>query len=890
MQIKITVRGGRLTKWKGQVASYAPGLVAIMVAANAAPALAFDASYSLTSTPPSVTSATIVDVVNTSASVGGLEAVVTGSTITKTATAGDGAIASGVEANSITASVISNSATKPLDFGINNATGDASNTILASAMTNATNDAFAAITSAQITNAADLTSGSSATLSDNTMSASVALSSAKFTLQGDVAVGYSNSDTGSLNVDTLSTDATASLLIQATQTASDVQNVTATNDPAVNTAFASISGSDIDLTVNDAAANSNDTASVTLDGNKLSASFTGNALTNGIDVQAGGMPTLTGSAGISSLQTASAIGIDASGDAPVVLDSAVISSTSGVGVTIAGDLLSSSVNVTTNALTAAATGNSAANTLALEPGMNLAGQSNYYALATSLAADDVAVDAADLFVSNVQTAADSNFSAVVNGADGIAVTADGTLSSASLVATDNTLDATTKANTTSNILRVEDANNLSGIISNTNAQTFTDGTPDDSLTKASASVTEATLSMTAGTAAGSTIGTSSVDLSSNDVLAAASANSATQQTVLSGNILTANQIEAEVVAGDAATTTLNATGATVGLESGFASGNLQITTGDSGSADPVVSASVAGDGSTITLTAGNATSAVTNSGLSVDTNVLSASAVADTSTQIMSVDANLLAASVAVGNLQKLTGGVLAENTASGVSLGTTGSATGSTLSVDSNLIASGASGNLATNSIYVTAETLDVMGAAIGADADAARTVLSSDLTSADNAISGTAAVSLLNNQSTAPSSTSAIVSSISGATVSDTLSADELTTASTTLSADMNQTTSMARANIATNVLSLDLGNVDMADAFVDSASSTAAAGGTNLALLGSAQENTSAVTSQIDASGTASSVTATMAAGTGAVSGSSVSADSNRVTSLADRKSVV
>jgi len=319
MQIKITVRGGRLTKWKGQVASYAPGLVAIMVAANAAPAFAFDASYLLTSTPPSVTSATLVDGVN-STGLGDLEAVITGSTITKTATAGGGAIASAVESNSVTASVTSNTATKLLDIGINNATGSASNTILAAAMTNAENDAFAAITGAQITNAADLTSGSSAALSDNSMSASVALSSAEFTLQGDVAVGYSNTDGGSLNVDS-STDATASLLIQSTQTASDVQNVTTTNSSGTNTAFASITGSDIDLTVNDTAENDNNTASVTLDGNTLSASFTGNALTNGIDVQAGGMPTLTGSAGISSLQTASAVGIDASGEEPVVLDS-----------------------------------------------------------------------------------------------------------------------------------------------------------------------------------------------------------------------------------------------------------------------------------------------------------------------------------------------------------------------------------------------------------------------------------------------------------------------------------------------------------------------------------------------------------------------------------------
>ena len=102
----------------------------------------------------------------------------------------------------------------------------------------------------------------------------------------------------------------------------------------------------------------------------------------------------------------------------------------------------------------------------------------------------------------------------------------------------------------------------------------------------------------------------------------------------------------------------------------------------------------------------------------------------------------------------------------------------------------------------------------------------------------------------------------SISGATIADTLATAALAATNTQVSADANQITSMARANIATNVLSVDIGNVDMTEAFFESDQSSpavASAGGTNLALLGSAQENTAAVDSSIDAASGASSVTA-------------------------------
>lgn len=906
MQLTFLARGGRLTKWKGRVASIAPGVVAVVVASGGA-ALAAETSYTLgATTAPSVTSAALSDVVNEQ-STAKLQATVTNGTISSVNASGSQQLVSDVASNSVTATVTENSATRSLDLGINNTSGSTSNTVLTSAMQNATNDAYAAIKGTQITNTPDLSTGSSASLSDNTMAAGVTLSTGSLTLQGSVANGFANADAGSSSITTIATSpatadtaSTAGLLIQSVQSASDVQNATSTGTSQATGTFANITGSDIDLSVTDASGNNTNSATISLDNNSLAASFTGNAIKTGIDVQTGGMSTLSSTAGITSVQSADRVGIDGA----TTLTSAKIASDSGIGVTVSGDIGSTSIDVASNALTAAANLNTADNKLTVEAGMSVTGQSSYAAVDTDLSATSATVGASDLFVSNLQQASDSNLSSLVAGADGISVDGKGSLANAALSVTQNQLAATTDVNAVTTNLRVSDANALSGTVSATSVQTFTDSTAYDAtgakpVAKATSEVSGATLTLdaatnyTAGdTPVGSTISKSSVELSSNKVAASTSLNTATQQTVLSGNVLSAGEAIATATTSEFPKTTLDAAG-TVALESGYSSGNLQIVTADSASSDPVLSAKVTGDGSSVVLTAGNAAATINDSNLAVSGNTLSASGAANTSTQKQFVDANALTASVAMGNLQALSGSLLASNTGSGIALAGTGSASNSSLAADTNTITSGVTGNVATNVNSVTANQLTVLGSAIGADADAARTVLSSTMAGA-NTLTGTAAVSLLNEQTSSPAYGTGITSSIAGGTVSNTLAnGTDGTATNVALSADANQLSSMARANIATNVLSVDLGSVDMTKAFINTTEtpSVGSAGGTNLAVLGSAQENSSNIVSEIDATGstTGSGITASLTSGTGDVSGSSLSASSNRLSSLASGNSV-
>lgn len=905
MHMIFTARGGRLTKWKGRVASIAPGVVAIVVATGGS-VQAAETTYTLDATaPPSVASAALSDIVNEQ-STAKLQATVTDGAISAVNASASQQLVSDVTSNTVTASVTENSALRALDLGINNTSGTTSNTVLTSAMRNATNDAYAAIKGTQITNTPDLSAASSATLSNNTMNAGVTLSTGSLTLQGSVANGFANSDAGASSITTTAvspatadTASTAGLLIQSVQSASDVQNATTQGTAQATGTFANITGSDIDLSVTDASGNNTNSATISLESNKLAASFTGNTMTTGIDVQTGGMSTLSSTAGITSVQSADKVGIDGA----TTLTSAKIAADSGIGVTVAGGIGSTSIDVTSNALTAAARLNTGDNTLTIASGMSVTGQSSYGALDTDLAATSATVAAADLFVSNLQQASDSNVSSLVAGADGIAVDGKGSLSSASLSVTKNQLAATTEANTVNTSLSVLDANALTGTVSTTSVQTFKDSTAYDADTakpvaQATAEVSGATLTLDAATTAagdplvGSTMSKSTVELSSNRVTASTSLNTATQQSVLSGNVLNTGETVATTTTGALPKTTLAAAG-TIALESGYASGNLQIAKADTASTDPLLSAKVTGDGSSVVLTAGNAAATLNDSSLAVSGNGLSASGAANTSIQKQFVEANTLTASVATGNLQTLSGSLLASNTGSGIALAGTGSASNTSLAADTNTISSGVTANVATNVTSVTANQLAVLGSAIGTDADTSRSVLTSNM-AGDNSLTATAALSLLNEQTTSPAAGTGITSSIAGGTVSNTLAnGTDGTSAKVTLSADANQLSSMARANTATNVLSVDLGSVDMTKAFINTTDSPSAGsvGGTNLAVLGSAQENTSNIRSQIDALGTAtgSAVTASLSTGTGDVSGSSLSASSNRLSSLASGNSV-
>lgn len=888
MNVEFAVRGGRLTKWKGKIVSIAPGVFAIAVGVQGTPVLAYEADYLLSGGAGytiSGTSQTLTPV-NQSATAD-LQAIIDASAITKTTTNSTSSTAADVTKNTVVASVISNTTTQLVDLSQNAGSGAVSNTILAAAMKNVQNDAFAAISSTSITNTAGIGSPTAVDLSDNTLATSVTLNTASMTLQGDLATGFANTDAGAMTVSATENGMTAGLAISTTQVTNDVQNATA--DTGSSTAFSSIAGSEIQLSITDAAADGNSTSAISVDGNTLSAAFLGNKVSNGINVQSDGMPVLSSAAGISSLQTADGVGISAlTASTAATLTSASIDSTSGVDVSVAGAVTNTSLNVTSNELAATAAENTARNTILIDSGVSVDGPSTFGSLDTDLASTGTTMGAADLFASNVQKVTDSNISTKVDGTDGIAITAGAAMSGASLQATDNAITADTKGNTAANSITLADANSLSAIVTTTNVQTFADSTAsgDGFVGQATALVSNTTLTLGAATVTGAAVDDTTIALSNNDVTTSAKANTATQSLILLGNQLASGQASTD---GLVPTASLDASPGTLSLASGFSTANLQITTGQTDTSTPVVTSQVTGDGSSVGLTVGSTTSILSQSTLAVNGNLQSAAGVANEGIQSILIDGNELNSSVAMASTQVLTGGVTASTTASGLSLVTNGaSATDLVQTADGNIATAGATGNLAQNVAEVSANLLTVQNSAVEAAATDTRDVLDSTAQSSGG-LTGTAAISLLNDQRSAVGTTTVISSAVENNSVSNTLTVTGATS-SLDLSADDNGVTSMARANSATNLLSVDLGSVDMTKAFYESTTPTSGAGGTGLVALGSAQFNSNAVTSTVDVAGTGTTdITAKIAGTTGTVDGATISATSNAMTSLASGNSV-
>lgn len=891
MGIHYAARGGRISKLKGQVVSFAPFVSASIVLAStallglAAPTAAQDALYNWGSQPTLSSYEDLSKVYQYQT--GDLDAVITNGAVSST-TVGSATnpLATDLTQTTVTASVTANKSTGTLGLADVAGTGSASNGLLSNALESLDNTAYAGIINTDISNTSGTPGdGSLVGLSDNSMSASVTLATSTNTLSGAIATGFANTDVGTSTLDpsrgtgllgTPTASGTAGYLLQSTQVASDIQAQSVANG------FALIgSGSTISLSVTDTG-----TAEKTLlesSGNSLATGFTGNTAQNVVSVQGGGKALLEGTAGVANLQITDLIGNDGTN----AVSSATISSDSGISASIDGNLGTSSFALTDNSLSASGAMNAATNTVGLADGISLDGRAAFDNVTTTVSTEDSTISAADLFLNNVQQSADSVLSSNVNGTKGITLSADGSVSNVAVTATGNAIAATSEANANTGLLFAAGANSLDGIVAQSNVQGLVDTLDDEIVSGAFATVTNGTITAGIANTAEDTLSGATIALSDNDVTAKATGNTADLTTFLKGNALTGGgtgATEAPSVSLADASSTAQAT---------YSSVSRQTVQGDAALSDAVVSASLTGDNS-IELTAGNTDGSTTQSSIAADGNALSTTAAANSATQLMQISANTLDATAAVANQQSLSGGVLASNVGSDVTVNVerSGDSANMAISGDSNTLSSGAVGNSAKTELVASATSMapDTLVALGEGALDDSRSLLSLDGAATGN-VGGSAGLTLLNSQTTEAILTSTISSTISDADVAVAFETgvDPVSGKLTgiALSADGNGINSMARANVGETTLVATLGSLDMSAAIGTDAAPTT--GGTNLAVLGSSQTNTSSVTSSVDA-GTAgaSDITALVNADTATVAGSSVSADGNDVTSLASGNS--
>jgi hypothetical protein len=787
------------------------------------------------------------------------------------------AVSTQTDDNTMRATATGNTSTALVDTALASGTAGNSNGVLASALEVRGAAVTANVSASSISTTVDTPAdGSSVSLSGNTMAAETVLSSATNILQGDINLGFANTDPGSVDVDiTASTldvvaDSTAGYLLQSSQVNTSV---------ASGLAYAGVSSSNITLTLDDTETTPATLSDLNIDiqDNTASADFTANMSDNLLNLQGGALTTLSGAAGLSNVQVNEDVG-----EAGSYVNLTAQNFGLGVTATVAAglSLADSSLAMTDNAMSASSTLSTATNQLVVADGISVDGPTPYLSgdnvqLNAGAASPAATVTASDIFLSNTQAAVQSSSYAFM-GQNTMTLTANA-VSGSDISATGNTMTVSADGNTATSNLQVAGATSLNAMVAGTNLQTFsattTEALGDRTPTvKATTDDSRVGMAMNVARTAGEAVTGSSLGLDANQVSADAQINTSSLSVGVTGTSVSDGQAVSDevapVIAGGASIATVT---------SGFSATSVQSATGETGDTDYSVRAMIYADGEdTLSLSVGNA-SVMSDSTLSLSDNTVAADAGLNDAVTRLDVAANTLDTSLALTSVQQGDAGVYGF-VGSPLRLALTvdasgGAADGLSLSADANQLTGTASGNTATNVMTVQATTQAVTNAVVSADPAASRTNLS-------NGASGTtpdlfAEMSLLNLQTS--STLSAIDARVRDVGVVATLAAGALT--DSTLSVDGNLSQVTASANTATNMMEAEIGSFDLTDAVRDSDGDTNQAGGTSIAALGSNQNNTSAVTALMDYSGNGGANYQAEITGNAARDGVTVSADSNQ-----------
>jgi hypothetical protein len=786
------------------------------------------------------------------------------------------AVSTQTDDNTMLATATGNTSTALVDTALASGTGGNSNGVLASALEVRAVEIQAAITNSGVGTTVDAPAdGSSISLSGNTMSTEAVLSSATNILQGDINLGFANTDAGSVDVGlTLSTpteaDSTAGFLLQSSQVNSGIA--------ASGDTLSRLVSSNVTLTIDDTAATPATLTGLNIDiqDNTVAADFTGSTADNLLSLQGGALTTLSGTAGLNNVQVNENVANNI-GSADYALGAYSgynpITATVGAGLSLAD----SSLAMTDNTNSSSSTINTATNQLFIADGISVDGPTPYLSAGNvQLAAGATpaaTIDASDLFLNNTQSAVQSDSRASTNTLVGMTLTAN-TVSGSDISATGNAITAAADGNIATSNLQVAGATSMTGIVAGTNFQTFSATTTEageDLTPTVRAAVSTPELTMGVARSTGEAVTGSSLALDANQVTADAAINTSRLSVGVTGTSVSDGQAvsdeTAPAISGSANIATVT---------SGFSATSVQSATGETGDLDPSVTAEIYDYiGDTIGLYVGNA-SVMSDSTLSLSGNTVAADGALNGAVTRLDVAANTLDASLSVASVQQGDAGVsvlIEEPDLALVVDATGGAADGLSLSADANRVTGTATGNTATNAVTVQATTQTVTNVNATSDPTTSRLNLA-------NGPSGTtpelyAEMSLLNLQTS--STLNSIEASVQDGGVIATLAAGALT--DTTLSVNGNLSQASATANTATNMMAAEIGSFDLTEAVRNSEGDMNRAGGTSIAALDSNQFNESAVTALLDSNGDGGAIYKAEISEYVARDGVTVSADGNQ-----------
>lgn len=805
-----------------------------------------------------------------------LAAITSGSTSSDVEPSGS-AVSTQTDDNTMRATATGNTSTALVDTALASGTAGNSNGVLASALEVRGAEVLASIAGSSVGTTVDTPAdGSSVSLSGNTLAAETVLSSATNILQGDINLGFANTDVGSVDVDltpatpTVAADSTAGFLLQSSQVNTSIVS---------GLAYAKVSSSDVTLTIDDTAATPATLTGLNIDiqDNTVAADFTGSIADNLLNLQGGALTSLSGTAGLSNVQVNQDVG-----QAGSYVD--LMASNYALGITATVDaglsLADSSLAMTDNGMSASSTLSSATNQLVVADGISVDGPAPYLSsgnvqLTADAASPAATITAADLFLSNSQSSVQSSSYAEI-GLNFMTLTANA-VSGSDVSATGNAMTVSADGNTATSNLQVAGATSMTGMVAGTNLQTFSATTTEavgdlTPVVMATTSDSRVGMAMNVARTTGESVTGSSLALDANQVTADAQINTSRLSVGVTGTSVSDGQAVSDEVApaiyggANAATVT-----------SGFSATSVQSAMGETGDLDTTVTATIYADSQdTLNLSVGNA-SVMSDSAMSLSDNTVAAEGGLNDAVTRLDVAANTLDASLALTSVQQGDAGVFGF-AGSPLRLALTvdasgGAADGLSLSADANRLTGTASGNTATNVMTVQATTQTVTNVDVTADP----TILGSNLS---NGPSGTtpelhAEMSLLNLQTS--STLTSIEAKVKDAGVRGTLAAGALT--DTVLSVGSNVSQASASANTATNMMAAEIGSFDLTGAVRDTATPANVAGGTSIAALVSNQNNASTVTALMDSSGAGGPKYQAEITGNATRDGVTVSADSNQ-----------
>lgn len=566
-----------------------------------------------------------------------------------------------------------------------------------------------------------------------------------------------------------------------------------------------VGGNGVSATIDDStisvslAANDSINSAVTVDGNELRSTASGNIATTGTDVTVD--TAFDGSAGVFTQQQITPFSLTATAD------------DSGLSVTL-GDSTGSSLTVSDNVLGASARGNVAT--------LDGSGVSGSLADGTSLRIDANTITSDDdggrISIANAGTLEFEDATTDAEASDfGFVAASQQTLSSGTLTASNNTNSLTVDASGALNASSLTVADNTAfALASGNTAGTAIDLTATSIAASAGLAIDQNAASASIISDLGATnpftlnadvngdLSDSSLAVDSN--LSVAEANVNTGRTLLSADADTALLSSSTLDTGSGVIDTANATTATV---ADFALAANQSSTSGSVNADAVsVLDATVGDAG-----GGTPTGAITDSSVSLSSNVQQASAGGNTLTNGIDLDGNVIgldaggafdantAVVSALTSVQDSSFGVSADSTTtlslSQADFSGTTAVSGSSLDVNANENRATATANRATNTLAVTADT-----AIIGADVNAA----SADFASATSitTVGGTNTLANVQESSAGLNATTITNAEIvAGGAAATTAS---LTGSSASISD--NIATASGSANIGTSTIDIDAG----------------------------------------------------------------------------------